>query len=127
MTRRPSLHGARALPVRQRGLTLIELMVGILISMILALAVFLVLSRSEGFKRTTTSVNDINQTGNYAMYTLDKWVRSSGSGFQQAAAYAFGCPLHAAHSGTQILPRTNALPAPFASVNTSGIFRLAPC
>ena len=113
----------------QRGLSLIELMVAMLISLVLSLAIFGVLASAEGLKRTTTSVNDINQTGNYAMYTIDKWVRSAGSGFAQSAPYAFGCTVYASRSGTQILPAGAAAPAPFNAINTTGTvgaFRLAP-
>jgi len=118
---------------RQRGLTLIELMVALVIGMVLSLAMFMVMTASEGRKRTVTSVNDTNQAGNYAMQLIEQSVRSAGSGFTQAASYAFGCKLYAyqtSQSNTQILPTYNsaALPAPFASVSegTTGVFRLAP-
>lgn len=121
---------------RQRGVTLLELMVALLIGMILSLAMMVVLTTAEGRKRTLTSTNDINQAGNYAVYLLDQWVRSAGSGFTQAAAYNYGCKLYAnqaSQTNTQILPTYNAtaLPAPFASVteatdSTLGVFRLAP-
>ena len=120
---------ARLVRRAQQGMTLIELLVAMLISLVLSLAIFGVLASSEGLKRTTTSVNDINQTGNYAMYTIDKWVRSAGSGFAQSAAYAFGCTVHAARSGTQVLPAGAAAPAPFDAINTTGTvgaFKLAP-
>lgn len=112
----------------QSGLSLVELMVAMTIGMIISLAIFSVLNTFEGRKRTTTSVNDINQAGNYALYAIDKWVRSAGSGFSQSNGVAFGCTLTAAKNGAQILPRTAALPAPFASVNTgtANVFRLAP-
>lgn len=117
-----------AIKQSQRGMTLIELMVGILISMLLSLAVFTVISVSESRKRTTTSTNDINQAGNYAIYLLDKLVRGAGSGFWEAADYAFGCKLLAAKGSNQLLPRVSALPAPFDDVNTgtANVFRLAP-
>lgn len=123
-----------ALPLRtaQRGLTLIELMVSLLIGMLLTLAIFAVLASAEGLKRSTNAVNDINQAGTYAMYAIDKWVRSAGSGFAQSGAFTFGCDVHAstARAGTgQVLPATSAAPAPFAAVNTTGTagqFRLAP-
>ena len=120
---------ARLVGRAQQGMTLIELLVAMLISLVLSLAIFGVLASSEGLKRTTTSVNDINQTGNYAMYTIDKWVRSAGSGFAQSAAYAFGCTVHASRSGTQVLPAGAAAPAPFDGINTTGTvgaFKLAP-
>lgn len=114
----------------QRGLTIIELMVSLLIGMILSLAVFGVLTVSEGRKRTTTSVNDASLSGTYAMSMLDRTIRSAGSGFNSIHDNAAGCMLKAARSGQQLLPivSTFALPAPFASVNpgTAGQFRLAP-
>lgn len=120
----------RSLPLRalQRGLTLIEMMVALLIGMLLTLAIFAVLGNAETLKRTTTSMNDINQTGNYAMYAIDKWVRSAGSGFAESAPYSFGCNVHSAKSGAQVLPRTAALPAPFGGIDTgtANVFRLAP-
>jgi prepilin-type N-terminal cleavage/methylation domain-containing protein len=71
-----------------RGMSLIELMVALLIASIVTLAIFAVMSTFEGRKRTTTSVNDANQAGNYAMHLLDKLVRSAGSGFVQAGSAA---------------------------------------
>lgn len=116
---------------RQRGVTLIELMIGILIGVILSLAMLLVMRDAEGRKRTITSTNDLNQAGNYATNLFQQWVRNAGNGFNQAAPYTFGCPLKARYTSgsteTQILPRTSALPAPFNTVvSTVGSFRLAP-
>ncbi len=126
---------------RQRGVTLVELMVTLLVGMILTAAVFGVLAVYEGRKRTTTSVNDVSQSGSFAMHAIDRWVRSAGSGFAQAGVptapaasgivnttMAFGCRVLASR-GTAVLPRgALPLPAPFAGVNTGvpGSFRLAP-
>jgi len=49
------------------GFSLIELMVAATIFLVLSIAIFQVLSTNEGQKRTTTSVNDIDQAGNYAL------------------------------------------------------------
>jgi len=108
----------------QRGVTLIELMVAVVIGLLLLAVIASVMVTSESNKRATTSVNDINQSGNYATFMLDTWVRGAGSGFGQTAARSYGCPLSATKSSTQILPRTEALPAPFASLSTT--IRLAP-
>lgn len=120
----------------QRGVGLIELMVAIVIGAVVSLAVFGVVSSFEGRKRTTTSVNDINQSGSYALYRIDKWVRSAGAGLsyymddgKAKSRYLFGCQIYANHATKgQLLPRTGALPAPFAGVNTgtANVFRLAP-
>lgn len=111
-----------------RGLTLIEMMVAIVVGMLMTAVAFSVMRTSETRKRTTTTVNDINQAGNYAAYLIDQWVRSAGSGMGQTARFAYGCAVYAAKGATQVLPRTGALPAPFADVHTavSGTFRLAP-
>jgi type IV pilus assembly protein PilW len=113
---------------RERGVTLIELMVALLIGMFLSLVMLIVMNSAEGRKRTITSTSDANQAGNYASYLLDQWVRNAGNGFTKSAAYSFGCPLKTYYGGTQILPYGSALPSPFASVNagTVGKFRLAP-
>ena len=129
------------IPPRQsvRGLSLIELMIALLIASIVTLAIFAVMSTFEGRKRTTTSVNDANQAGNYALHLLDKLVRSAGSGYVQAGpppnadntdrvAFAFGCRLLVANGATTVLPRGSALPEPFENVDTgtAGALRLAP-
>jgi len=113
---------------RHSGMTLIELMVALTIGAILSLAIFGVMASAEGRKRTLTSVNDINQSGNYASYLVDTLVRSAGNGFVQAADYAYGCQLFATGAGGQLLPATRKLPVPFANVNAGapGVFRLAP-
>lgn len=113
---------------RCAGVTLIELMVALGISMILMLAVYQVLTFAEGRKRTTTSVSDINQAGTYSAQVVDNWIRGAGSGFAPIASYAFGCKLNAKKNGTAVLPAAS-LPAPFANVKptgTAGVFRLAP-
>jgi type IV pilus assembly protein PilW len=111
-----------------RGVTLIELMVALLIGSVLSLAVFGMMATFEGRRRTLGSTADLQQAGTMAMFQIDRWVRSAGTGFVQSNAYAYGCALYAAKANTQILPRASALDAPFGSVNpgASGVFRLAP-
>lgn len=119
---------------RQGGMTLVELMVGMLLALILSLALVLVLSSAEGRKRTITSGNDMQQAGTYATHLLDTWLRDAGAGYSKSAAYSFGCKLVAYYGSTQILPASttasasNALPSPFDSVlsTVGGALRLAP-
>ncbi|WP_179106923.1 PilW family protein [Variovorax sp. KK3] len=102
--------------LHQRGMTLIELMVAITIGLLVTLAVTSAVIFSESQKRTTTSVNDMGQSGAYAAYVMDRAVRSAGSGFTQSWDLGiFGCKLSVARGGAAILPRTTAFPAPFAS------------
>ncbi len=113
----------------QRGTTLIELMVALAIGLILSLVLFALLSVFEGRRRTVNSGGDLDQAGTVAMFQIDRWVRSAGSGFVQGSAYTYGCELFAAKGGSQILP-TGSLPAPFdtdkLNPGTPGAFRLAP-
>ena len=115
---------------RTRGITLIEVMVSLVVSAFISIVVVGVMGMVETSKRRTIAGSDLGQVAAYVQSVLDRALRNAGSGFTQAAAYAFGCQLHAARSSTQVLPRTstNPLPAPFTSVNTgtTGVFRLAP-
>jgi type IV pilus assembly protein PilW len=99
--------------IYQRGMTLIELLIAMVIGLGVTLAVSSMVVVGENHKRTTTSTNDAEQTGAYAVYALDRMVRSAGSGFADSAG-VLGCKLNAA----PVLPRpaANAFPAPF-SVN----------
>jgi len=122
----------------QRGLTLIELMVALVIGLIVVLAVTSVVTVGEAHKRSTTSTNDMNQSGSYATYMIDRLLRSAGSGFAQSGTRGlFGCRLSASRTiggtATTILPRTaTAFPAPFATLlggsgaAAAGNLRLAP-
>ncbi|SDZ00252.1 type IV pilus assembly protein PilW [Variovorax sp. YR266] len=122
----------------QRGLTLIELLVAMVIGLIVVLAVTSVVTVGETHKRSTTSTNDMNQSGSYATYMIDRLLRSAGSGFAQTGTRGlFGCRLSAARrigaTATTILPRTaSAFPAPFdtllggSGAAAAGNLRLAP-
>ncbi len=122
---RPSAGGAR-------GFSLIELLVSITIGLIVTLAVTSVMIHGEKTKRTSTSINDIDQTGAYAAYLLDRLIRSAGSGFAQNWDSAYGCLLNVSKNGTQILPMPAAgfnSGSAFANVGKATNpyqFRLAP-
>lgn len=115
--------------IRSRGMTLIELLIAMVIGLVLTLAVTSIVIFGESQKRTTTSTNDMGQSGAYAAYVVDRAVRSAGSGFSQSWNLgAFGCRL----SASSILPRLTAFPPPFAAflggagAAQSGNLRLAP-
>ena len=118
--------------IQQLGMSLVEVLVALVIGLCVTLAVTSVMSVSEGFKRTSTSINDINRTGSFALYQIDKLVRSAGSGFSQitqfsSPSFTFGCKLNASKNSTQIWPATAELAAPFQTVRaTLGAYRLAP-
>jgi type IV pilus assembly protein PilW len=103
--------------MKQKGMTLIELMVALTIGLGITLAISSVLIASENHKRTTTSTNDAQQTGSYSFYALDKALRGAGSGIAESAfptdVGVLGCHLNA---GTPaIFPRATPFPQPFAA------------
>lgn len=107
-----------------RGFTLVELLVAVALGMVLTLALATVMIRHDAGKRTLVSSNDLALNTAYISYTLDRDLRSAGSGFVQSAPETFGCMLRVARGGTQILPRGAAFPAPFAALPQQ--VRLAP-
>lgn len=123
---RPTLLWAFA--PRQRGLSLIELMVAMVIGLVVTLAVTSVITVGEAKRRTTTATNDMDQAGVYAAYLLDRAVRSAGSSLAQSTQPTdrgvFGCKLNAA----SLLPAA-AFPAPFSKSFLPGAtnnLRVAP-
>jgi type IV pilus assembly protein PilW len=108
----------------QRGFTLVELLVAVAIGMILVLSITLILARSESSRRALTNANDTSQNAAFITFTLDRLLRSAGSGFVQGWDTAFGCRVNAARSNVQVLPATGSFPAPFDTLATT--LRLAP-
>ena len=111
---------------RQRvaGVTLIELLVAVLVGSALVIAITTILMRSEAGRRGLTATNDSSQNAAFVSFTLDRTLRSAGSGFSQSWRSAFGCRVLAARNGAAVLPRPAGFPAPFATVPQT--VRLAP-
>ena len=107
----------------QRGFSLVELMVAVVIGLALTLALTTIMVRYEGGRRTLTSSNDLSLTSAFVSFALDRELRSAGSGFAQSPEI-FGCTLRVARNNAQILPRAAAFPTPFDQVDPSP--RLVP-
>lgn len=101
---------------RLLGVSLVELMVAVVIGMVLILAITQMMIRQDRIRRSVTGINDVAQSSAYASSTLDRDLRSAGSGLAQAWRGFFGCRLHAARDGVQILPRGSEFKKPFDSV-----------
>jgi type IV pilus assembly protein PilW len=87
---------------RSRGFSLIELMVGIVISLIGTLAIMAAFALFEGQKRTTTAGDDAQQNGSYSLYALERQLRTGGSGLVQGNSYGiWGCAISARTAGGQ--------------------------
>lgn len=106
-------------PGHQSGFSLIELMVGILVSIIGTLAIMAAFANFEGHKRSTTSGDDAQQSGSYALYKLERVVRSAGSGFTQGKNHGiWGCTISSLVSGT--------LPPPFSTAGLPAAAQAMP-
>ncbi|QWT20692.1 PilW family protein [Bacillus sp. NP157] len=112
MTRTPIASSKRG----AAGFSLIELMVGTVIAIICTVGVLTAFAAFEGQKRTTTNGSDAQQNGSYAAFTLERELRTAGSDIVQGKNYGvWGCTLQTWSGGTQRLPLTTALAAPFAN------------
>lgn len=74
------LRRARRSASRQRGISLIELMVGVVIGLIAILVIYQTFAVAEGVKRQTISAGDAQRTGLVAMYLLGSELGNAGSG-----------------------------------------------
>ena len=74
------LRSARRSASRQRGISLIELMVGVVIGLIAILVIYQTFAVAEGVKRQTISAGDAQRTGLVAMYLLGSELGNAGSG-----------------------------------------------
>lgn len=82
-----------------RGVTLIELMVGLVLGMVVVLVVAQVLSFAEGQRRATTGGADAQVNGALALYTLQREIQMAGYGLI-SDRNVLGCPLRAQHTAT---------------------------
>ena len=79
--------------IRQRGVSIVETMVGILIGMIVVLAIYNVFALVEGYKRTTVGVADAQTTGLVAQFILSREIGNAGTSLSIDAANLVLCRL----------------------------------
>ncbi len=84
-------HAMLRFPARQRGMGIVETMVGILIGMVVVLAVYNVFAVAEGYKRTTVGVADAQTTGLFAQFVLAREIANAGTGLSIDAANLVQC------------------------------------
>lgn len=86
---------------RDRGVTLIELLVGVVIGMVATLAIAQVLALAEGQKRSTTSGTDAQLNGALSLYALQRDIASSGYGLTKMIS-ALNCPIRGRWGATDL-------------------------
>ncbi len=97
---------------RQRGLTIVELMVGMVIALIGTIVIFQVFSVSEEYKRRTTGGSDAIQSSNFSLYQFERQFSWVGAGLARMPNM-WGCLLQARRASATLLPAPAAFPAPF--------------
>lgn len=93
-----SLHSPLRVAPRMRGVTLIELMVGLVVGLLATLVIAQALSFTESQKRTTTSGTDAQINGALALHALSRDLQMAGYGLS-ASASALGCEVRASKDG----------------------------
>lgn len=80
---------------KNRGFSLVEIMVGLVIGMLGILVIMQVFTLSEGRKRTTTNSNDAQENGLSAILAIERDVRQAGYGYTSSPGLgsnlALGC------------------------------------
>ena len=75
---------------RQRGMTLVEVMVGVAIGLIAMIVMFQTLTVWDQRTRASSSGSDAQVTGTIAMYNLERDLRLAGMGFGEAGLSGLG-------------------------------------
>ena len=76
---------------RQRGFSIVEIMVGVVIGMIAVLVIYQVFATSEGFKRNITAAGDAQQNGLLSSFMLGIELANAGNGLAVAAQDLGSC------------------------------------
>ena len=77
----------------QRGFGFIEIMVGILISMLMVLIIYQVYAVSEGQKRTITAGSDAQQNASYGLFLIGQDLMGAGQVISASTAALSGCAM----------------------------------
>lgn len=106
----------------QAGVSLVEVMVGLIIGLIASLVVMRSFSASENFRRNVNGSADATQTMALVGARLNMLIEDAGAGFVQGR-HIWGCRVMATRNGVALLP-VPTLPEPFA--HFPGALRVMP-
>lgn len=81
-----------------RGMSLVEVLISMVISLVVTLAAYQTFAASEGYRRAATGGGDATFSGSIGMYTLQRDLRMAGYGINTAAV--LGCRVIAYDEGT---------------------------
>lgn len=83
---------------RNSGFSLVEIMVGMVISLLSVVIILQIFAAFEGQKRTTTGGSDAQTNGAIALFTIERDVSMGGYGF--SIPEALGCTIKSSFNGT---------------------------
>ena len=75
----------------QRGVSLLETMVGVLIGMIVVLVIYNILSVTEGYRRSTIGTSDAQITGLLSTFMSGRDAGNGGAGITVSGADLINC------------------------------------
>ena len=80
-----------------RGMSLVEVLISMVISLVVTLAAYQTFAASEGYRRAATGGGDATFSGSIGMYTLQRDLRMAGYGINTASV--LGCTVRAYDEG----------------------------
>ncbi len=101
---------------RQAGLSIVEMMVGMVIGLIASLVIMQSFSSSEAYRRNISGAGDALQSAAIAAQRLDLIIQEAGAGLARGGQWVWGCRLRVDYKSNTILPSGSAYPAPFSSI-----------
>ena len=92
---------------QQRGVSLVEILIGVTIGVIGILAIFQTVAVWNKHTQTTTSGGDAQIAGTLALFNLERDLKQAGHGFSTALPQIMGCPV----TGVDLNPARRAADA----------------
>jgi len=119
VTSRPSFSRPRS----SRGVSLIELMVGVAIGLIGVVAIFQAVSVWTKHTQTTSSGGDAQVAGTLALFNIERDLKLAGHGFGRAASSVMGCNVQVTVPGViNLRPVEIVASGPVGSPDTINVF-----
>lgn len=101
---------------RQAGLSIVEMMVGMVVGLVASLVIMQSFSSSETYRRNISGTGDALQSAAIAAQRLDMLIQEAGSGLARGGQWVWGCRLRVDYKGNAIMPSAVTYPSPFSSV-----------
>lgn len=94
----------------QRGVGVIEILIGMLIGMLAMVVIFQVVEIGDSKRRTVGSGSESQVAGNFALYTLDRDLQHAGYGLGKVPADYLGCNVRAYNGNRSAYSRSFNFP-----------------